>query len=83
MCQNLLPKNIEPPKIDLSLKSILEQRLFYPVYPQNYEVPIEYEQIESLMMKDGENTPDILITPSDLVQFVKVLIFICNSCLEH
>jgi DNA polymerase alpha subunit B len=29
--------------------------------------------MNNLMLKDGETTPDILITPSDLVQFAKVI----------
>lgn len=45
MCTGMLPKNMEPPKIDLSLKSLLEQRIFYPLYPPQPETPIEYEQI--------------------------------------
>ena len=69
MCSSMYPKNMEPPKIDLSLKGILQQRLFYPLYPPNQETPIEYEQIDSLYIKE---MPDIMITPSDLIQFVKV-----------
>lgn len=33
MCGSMCPKNMEPAKIDLSLKGILEQKLFYPLYP--------------------------------------------------
>lgn len=44
--------------------------MFYPIFPGNLETPIEYEQIEKLMFTEG--TPDILVTPSDLIQFVKV-----------
>jgi len=45
ICTGMLPKNMEPPKIDLSLKGLLEQRIFYPLYPPQHETPIEYEQI--------------------------------------
>ncbi len=68
MCTGMLPKNMDPPKIDLSLKSLLEQRIFYPLYPPQQETPIEYEQIQNLYIHEQ---PDILITPSDLIQFVK------------
>ena len=68
MCTGMLPKNMDPPKIDLSLKSLLEQRIFYPLYPPQPETPIEYEQIQNLYIQEQ---PDILITPSDLIQFVK------------
>lgn len=70
MCHNMYPKNMDTPKIDLSLQNLLEQRSLYPIYPPNLEIPIEYSQIEALMMSQG--APDILITPSDLIQFVKV-----------
>jgi hypothetical protein len=33
MCTNIYPKNMDPPKIDLSLRGLLEQRIFYPLYP--------------------------------------------------
>jgi hypothetical protein len=35
LCSCMLPKNMEPPKIDLSLRAIMEQRSFYPLYPGN------------------------------------------------
>jgi len=73
MCHNMYPKNMDIPKIDLSLKSMIEQRSFYPIYPPNQELPIDYSHIDSLLMNEG--TPDILITPSDLTQFVKVTLF--------
>lgn len=43
MCTSMYPKNMEPPKIDLSLRGLLEQRIFYPLYPPQQETPIEYE----------------------------------------
>jgi len=69
MCSNMVVKNLDSPKIDLSLQAMLEQRTFYPCYPPNSDVPIEYSQIEQMMM---EEAPNILITPSDLTHFVKV-----------
>lgn len=43
----------------------------YPVYPSSsiYEVPIDYEQIDRLLIKEQI---DVLLTPSNLIQFVKV-----------
>jgi hypothetical protein len=70
MCPNLLLKGTDSAKIDLSLQSMLEQRAFYPIYPGHQETPIEYSQFEHMMI--GEQAPDILITPTDLTQFVKV-----------
>jgi DNA polymerase II small subunit/DNA polymerase delta subunit B len=69
LCPSFNPKNMDIPKIDLVLKGILEQKSFYPFYPPQFETPIEYDQIDRLMISQ---TPDILITPSDLLQFVKV-----------
>jgi hypothetical protein len=43
MCQGMNQKNTEAPKIDLSLRGILEQRIFYPSYPPNIDTPIEYD----------------------------------------
>ena len=68
LCSSMYPKNMEPPKIDLSLKALLEQRSFYPLYPGNIDIPIEYEQIENMYLTE---LPDLLITSSDLIQFVK------------
>jgi len=39
------------------------------MYPPNPDTPIEYDQIESLYINE---MPDILISPSDLMQFAKV-----------
>lgn len=61
---------METPKIELSLRSIFEQRMFYPLYPPNLETPVEYDQIENLYLSE---TPDILISPSDLTHFIKVI----------
>jgi hypothetical protein len=52
MCPNLLIKNTDTAKIDLSLQSLLEQRSFYPLYPGHMETPIEYSQYENMMIGD-------------------------------
>ena len=76
MCINTCVKNppTEPgaqarPKIDLVLQSILQQKSFYPLYPAGAGAPVEWEQYKGLMF---DQTPDILITPSDLMLFAKV-----------
>lgn len=78
MCINTCVKNPAPepgaqaqskPKIDLVLQSILQQRSFYPLYPAGAGAPVEWEQYKGLMF---DQTPDILITPSDLMLFAKV-----------
>ena len=78
LTQNLCIKhqpNHEPPtKIDIALKSIIQQRNLYPLYPPTYtdvqDTPIEYEQFRYLMFNE---TPDVLITPTaDLNYFAKV-----------
>jgi DNA polymerase alpha subunit B len=43
LCTSMLPVNMTPPKIDLSLRALLEQRMYYPLYPGNPETPIEYD----------------------------------------
>jgi hypothetical protein len=43
LCPNIYAKNMEPSKIDISLRTIHEQRSYYPLYPPNPETPIEYE----------------------------------------
>ena len=58
-------------KIDIALKSILEQRTFYPVYPSNPASPIEWAQYRNMMFPDGI-TPDVLIIPSELMMLAKV-----------
>lgn len=65
--QAQVPK--QKPKIDLALQAILQQRSFYPLYPGNQFQPIEWEEFAGLMF---DNPPDILITPSDLINFAKV-----------
>jgi len=74
MCINMCIKNPAeggPPKtkIELVLQSILQQRSFYPLYPGSLNTPVEWEQYRHLMF---DRTPDILITPSDLMLFAKV-----------
>jgi DNA polymerase alpha subunit B len=80
MCINMCIKNPSSsetpakPKIDLVLESMLQQRSFYPLYPGSLTTPVEVEQFRGLMM---ESTPDILITPSDLMLFTKNI----NGCI--
>ena len=71
MCGSLLTKQCSESKIDLSLKSILQQRVYYPLYPGNPSTPIEWEQFEKMMFPEGV-TPDILIVPSQLKLIAKV-----------
>ena len=75
MCVNMVVKtqqNGQPqkPKIDLVLQSMLQQKSFYPLYPASGNVPIEWQQYQGMMFT--EKTPDVLITPSDLMNFAKV-----------
>jgi DNA polymerase alpha subunit B len=72
MCGSLLTKQCSESKIDLSLKSILQQRVYYPLYPGNPSTPIEWEQFEKMMFPNGV-TPDILIVPSQLKLIAKVV----------
>lgn len=69
---------------------ILEQRNLFPVFPQqshaNYQenIPIEYSQMSEFMINEDWN-PDIIITPSDLTTFTKVihLLLYCYSVLKE
>ena len=63
LCTATLTKQAEEPKIDLGLKSILQQRTFYPVYPGSPITPIEWDQYKMMMFPEGM-TPDVLIVPS-------------------
>jgi DNA polymerase II small subunit/DNA polymerase delta subunit B len=77
ICSSLCIKHPDaPPKIDIALQSIIEQRNLYPLYPPTntdiQDTSIEYEQFRQLMFTE---TPDLLITPtSDLNYFTKVSI---------
>ena len=82
---SMVMKDMKNSKIDVALKSVLEQRTFYPLYPGNPVTPIEWEQFKHLMFPDG-NLPDILITPSDLMLYAKVTILYFSDhcfCAEH
>ena len=57
-------------KIEECVKSVLQQRTFYPLYPGNQATPIEWEQYQKMMFPAGV-TPDILITPGQLKLFAK------------
>ena len=43
ICGSIVTKQCNESKIDLSLKSILQQRTYYPIYPGNPTTPIEWE----------------------------------------
>ena len=62
-------KNVETKKIDLAWRSIMEQRTFYPVYPNNPATPIEWTQHSQMMYNE---TPNVMLIPSDLMLFAKV-----------
>lgn len=77
---SFVTKETKTPKIEVALRSILEQRTFYPLYPGNPRAPIELEQYKQLMFP-GLQVPDILITPSDLMLFAKVSISVKTKVL--
>lgn len=70
LCLSMVTKDIKVPKIDVALKSVLEQRTFYPSYPGNPNTPIDWEQYKHMMFPAGQ-VPDILVTPSDLMLYAK------------
>ena len=74
MQQQQAPKVKPPQKIDQVLYSILQQRSLYPLYPPGLNSPIEVEQIKNFMF---EHTPDVIVTPSDLMVFAKVSDLYC------
>ena len=71
ICGVSLTKQCNESKIDMSLKAILQQRTYYPLYPGNPATPIEWEQYQKMMFPEGV-TPDILIVPSQLKLMAKV-----------
>ena len=69
-----------PNKLEGVFRTMLEQRSFYPLYPNTQEVPIEWQQIEGL----GFNAqPDVIFTPSDLKLCAKVSTYDYLTVLEH
>lgn len=70
-------KNVQMPKIEVAWRSLLEQKTYFPVYPGNPSTPIEWTQYRSMMY---EETPDVLLIPSDLMLFAKVSLFILQLC---
>lgn len=68
LCVSSLNKAVPGGKIEQTVKSLLQQRTFYPLYPGNMQTPIEWEQYTKMMFPAGV-TPDILITPSQLKLF--------------
>lgn len=71
-------------KIEQAIQSILEQRTYYPLYPGNTNLPIEWEQHSDLTFSSS-GLPDIIISPSDMVlkAQVSLLNFIKFFLLEH
>ena len=70
LCASTHNRGQQGGKIEESIKSVLQQRTFYPLYPGNQTTPIEWEQYQKLMFPAGV-TPDVLITPSQLKLFAK------------
>ena len=70
LCASTHNRGQQGGKIEESIKSVLQQRIFYPLYPGNSSTPIEWEQYAKLMFPTGV-TPDVLITPSQLKLFAK------------
>ena len=58
-----------PNKLDGVFRTMLEQRSFYPLYPNAELVPIEWQQVEGLGFRAQ---PDVIFTPSDLKLCAKV-----------
>ncbi|KAL3649861.1 hypothetical protein CASFOL_006264 [Castilleja foliolosa] len=54
-------------------KHILNQHSFYPLYPPAEDVPLDFSLANKALQ--FSSIPDILILPSDLTHFVKVLSF--------
>ena len=49
---------------------LLNQQCYYPKYPSENRLPIDFSYQDGMIFKDF--SPDILITPSNLNKFVKV-----------
>lgn len=54
---------------------LLNQHSFYPLYPPSTSVPLDLSLAPEAM--DISSTPDVLLLPSDLAPFVKVLSYEC------
>lgn len=52
-----------PNKLEGVFRTMLEQKSFYPLYPNSLDVPIEWQQVEALGFRAQ---PDVIFTPSDL-----------------
>ena len=63
LCTVMITKECGEPKIDIGLRSIIQQRTFYPIYPGSPSTPIEWDQYKRMMFPTGI-TPDVLIVPS-------------------
>ena len=58
-----------PNKLEGVFRTMLEQKSFYPLYPGQLDVPIEWQQVEALGFRAQ---PDVIFTPSDLKLCAKV-----------
>ncbi|KAL3835659.1 hypothetical protein ACJIZ3_010395 [Penstemon smallii] len=69
ICRN--PQGGSKQRLTNLAKHILNQCSFYPLYPPAEEIPLDFSLARETL--DITSIPDILILPSDLAQFVKVL----------
>uniref|UniRef100_A0A672Z0F9 DNA polymerase alpha subunit B n=1 Tax=Sphaeramia orbicularis TaxID=375764 RepID=A0A672Z0F9_9TELE len=63
------------------LKHMLTQRSYYPLYPPVEDVNMDYEKFQSYGQMPL--TPDILIIPSELRYFIKVLLNLSHNDKKH
>ncbi|KAL7093886.1 hypothetical protein ACP275_11G067200 [Erythranthe tilingii] len=69
ICRN--PQGGSKQRLTNLAKHILNQQSFYPLYPPAEEVPLDFSLANEALQ--FSSVPDILILPSDLAHFVKVL----------
>ncbi|XP_011086737.1 DNA polymerase alpha subunit B [Sesamum indicum] len=71
ICRN--PQGGSKQRLTNLAKHILNQHSFYPLYPPAEDVPLDFSLAKEAL--HISSIPDILILPSDLAHFVKVLSF--------
>ncbi|KAI3467666.1 hypothetical protein Pfo_024329 [Paulownia fortunei] len=69
ICRN--PQGGSKQRLTNLAKHILNQHSFYPLYPPAEDVPLDFSLAKNAL--HFSSIPDILILPSDLAHFVKVL----------
>ncbi|KAL8552556.1 hypothetical protein ACS0TY_001301 [Phlomoides rotata] len=69
ICRN--PQGGSKQRLTNLAKHILNQHSFYPLYPPAEEVPLDFSLADKAI--HFSSIPDILILPSDLAHFVKVV----------